>query len=132
MRQESDQTGNWREKSRGIFIEKETHAYMGVRSLPPCLYLDILSVSWKCWCMSMYWTMLSSTALKDLCVSKISLLSSISYVSVGMLRTRRNYCSNVVSLQEPLPHSSCISLDLHGILAFVCTAAYSVVSLCVC
>ena len=45
---------------------------------------------------------------------------------------RRNYCRSVISLQEPLPHSLWISLDLHGILAIVWTPAYSVVSICVC
>ena len=45
---------------------------------------------------------------------------------------RRNYCRSVISLQEPLPHSLWISLDLHGILAIVWTPVYSVVSICVC
>ena len=45
---------------------------------------------------------------------------------------RRNYCRSVISLQEPLPHSLWISLDLHGILAIVWTPAYPVVSICVC
>ena len=45
---------------------------------------------------------------------------------------RRNYCRSVISLQEPLPHSLRISLDLHGILAIVSTPAYSVGSICVC
>ena len=45
---------------------------------------------------------------------------------------RRNYCRSVISLQEPLPHSLWMSLDLHGILAIVWTPAYSVVSICVC
>ena len=45
---------------------------------------------------------------------------------------RRNYCRSVISLQEPLPHSLWISLDLHGILAIVWTPAYSVISTCVC
>ena len=45
---------------------------------------------------------------------------------------RRNYCRSVISLQEPLPHSLWISLDLHGILAIVWTPPYSVVSICVC
>ena len=44
---------------------------------------------------------------------------------------RRNYCRSVISLQEPLPHSLWISLDLHGILAIVWTPAYPVVSACV-
>ena len=44
----------------------------------------------------------------------------------------RNYCRSVISLQEPLPHSLWISLDLHGILAIVWTPAYSVVFICVC
>ena len=42
----------------------------------------------------------------------------------------RNYCRSVISLQEPLPHSLWISLDLHGILAVVWTPAYSVISFC--
>ena len=45
---------------------------------------------------------------------------------------RRNYCGSVISLQEPLPHSWWMSLDLHGILAIGWTPAYSVVSTCVC
>ena len=45
---------------------------------------------------------------------------------------RRNYCRSVISLQEPLPHSLWISLDLHGILAIVWTPSYSSVSVCVC
>ena len=45
---------------------------------------------------------------------------------------RSNYCRGVISLQEPLPHTWCISLDLHGILAIVWTPVYSVVSICVC
>ena len=45
---------------------------------------------------------------------------------------RRNYCHNVTSLQEPLPHSLLVSLDLHGLLAIVWTLAYSMVSLYVC
>ena len=45
---------------------------------------------------------------------------------------RGNYCRSGISLQEPLPHSLCTSLDLHGILAIVWTPAYSVVSTCVC
>ena len=44
---------------------------------------------------------------------------------------RRNCCRSVISLQEPLPHSWWISLDLHGILAMVWTPAYPVVSICV-
>ena len=45
---------------------------------------------------------------------------------------RRNYCRSVISLQEPLPQSLWVSLDLHGILAIVWTPAYSVVCVCVC
>ena len=45
---------------------------------------------------------------------------------------RRNYCRSVISLQEPLPNSLWISLDLYGILAIVWTPAYAVVSICVC
>ena len=45
---------------------------------------------------------------------------------------RRNYCRSVISLQELLPHSLWISLDLHGILAIVWTPAYPVVSISVC
>ena len=45
---------------------------------------------------------------------------------------RRNYCRSVISLQEALPHSLWISLDLHGILAIVWTPAYPVLSICVC
>ena len=45
---------------------------------------------------------------------------------------RRNYCRSVISMQERLPHSLWISLDLHGILAIVWTPAYPVVSICVC
>ena len=44
---------------------------------------------------------------------------------------QRNYCRSVISLQEPLPHSLWISLNLYGILAIVWTPAYSVVSICV-
>ena len=45
---------------------------------------------------------------------------------------RRNYCRSVISLQEALPHSLWISVDLHGILAIVWTPAYPVLSICVC
>ena len=49
-----------------------------------------------------------------------------------MSRMRGNYCRSLISLEEPLPHSLWISLDLHGILAMVWTPTYSVVSICVC
>ena len=45
---------------------------------------------------------------------------------------RKKYCPRVISLQEHLPHSLWISMDLHGILAIVWTPAFSVVSICVC
>ena len=40
---------------------------------------------------------------------------------------RRNYCRSAILLQEPVPHSLWITLDLHVILAIVWTPAYSVV-----
>ena len=92
----------------------------------PLFYMSLL---WKCWCMPC--TGQCSVAL-ILCVSQISLVSQISYVSAGMQRMRRNYCRSVIQLQEPLPHSLWISLDFHGILAIVWTPAYPVVSICVC
>ena len=45
---------------------------------------------------------------------------------------RKKYCPRVISLQEHLPHSLRISMDLHGILAIVWTPAYSVAYICVC
>ena len=58
--------------------------------------------------------------------------SSATYSTHRISRMRRNYCRSVISLQEPLPHSLWISLDLHGILAIVWTPACPVVSICVC
>ena len=96
--------------------------------------------------MSMYWSKLSSTAL--VCIVDLSCivdlkcacwniayaeeLLPISYVSLGMYRKRRNYCRGVISVQENLPHSLWVSLDLHDILAIIWTPAYPVVSICVC
>ena len=96
--------------------------------------------------MSMYWSKLSSTAL--VCIVDLSCivdlkcacwniayaeeLLPISYVSLGMYRKRRNYCRGVISVQENLPHSLWVSLDLHDILAIIWTPAYPVVSICLC
>ena len=44
----------------------------------------------------------------------------------------RNSCRSVISLQEPLPRSLWIFLDLHGTLAIVWTTPHSVVFFCVC
>ena len=58
-------------------------------------------VIWKCWCMSMYWSMLSSTAL--VCI--VDLISFVDLVCVRWNVTYAEDCRSVVSLQEPLRHS---------------------------
>ena len=77
--------------------------------------------------MSMYWSMLSSTAL--VCI--VDLTSIVDLICVCWNVTYAEDCRSVISSQEPLPHSLWISLDLHGILAIVWTPAYAVVYICV-
>ena len=95
----------------------------------PYLHTSKWSLLWKCWCMSMYWSMLSSTAL--VCIVDLTSIVDLICVCWNLTYTVE-LLPSVISLQEPLPHYLWISLDHHGILAIVSTPAYPAVSICVC